>query len=71
MARGAQVFFYPQGTYYTSDARNNNIPEASGDWYVNVLKDLLSRGLIDSQTVVNIPAVFSGPLATLRQAKGF
>lgn len=70
-SRGASVFFYPQGMYYTCDDRKNNIPEECGDWYVVVLKDQLRRGVIDNNTIINIPAVFSGPLGVLRQAKGF
>jgi hypothetical protein len=70
-ASGRSVFFYPNGTYYTSDQFKSNMPAECGDWYVHVLKDQLSRGVIDDQTLVNIPAVFSGPLRVLRDLKGF
>lgn len=68
-APGRTVVFYPQGYYYTSDIRGNNIPSECGDWYVAVLRDQIRRGVIDNHTRVQIPAVYFGPLGTLRQAK--
>jgi hypothetical protein len=65
------VFFYPQGTYYSCDIFKHNVPDECGDWYVLVLKDMLARGVVDDNTLVNIPSVFSGPLGVLRSAKQF
>jgi hypothetical protein len=69
--KAAQVFFFPQGTYFTSTARKDNIREECGDWYVVVLRGQLRRGVVDDNTAVSVPTVFTGPLGVLRSAKGF
>lgn len=70
-APGRKVMFYPQGYYYTCDAKENNIVSECGDWYIPLLRDQIKRGVIDDSTTVIVPNVYFGTLAQLRRLKGF
>lgn len=71
MAQGVSVFFYPQGTYFTLDLKQNNIPEECGEWYIIVLQDMLRRGVVDNNTIVKIPGVYNGTVGQLRTQRNF
>ncbi len=63
----AQVFFYPQGKYFSSDSKKSVIIDESGQWVEHLLRELIASGDISDDARVEIPQFYDGPLCYIRE----
>jgi hypothetical protein len=60
------IVYYPGGYTGAINENHNQDHRESEPWYVTVTRHYMAAGLVADNTLIHVPATYSGPISSLR-----